>query len=354
MTDWARRRALVVPLLAVFGALPVADHARAIAAWWRQSEVKTASASEYSSAAGPYATGGVSDLVLHDAARDKDLHVKITFPRADGKFPVIVFSHGWGGSKETYATLTRYWAEHGYVTIQPTHDDSMVLRMGQGPPPGPRMGFVARVAKDINDPQEWANRTRDISFVIDSFDEIQHDVPAFAGKLERSRVGVGGHSFGALTTMLIGGAMVTPAGQSQPETFSDPRVKALVVMSGSGPGQMGLDKHSWDNVTAPLMVMTGTRDIGLGYQGPEWRKKSYEWSKSPARYFVLLDGGTHMTFTGLPSQLGREPAILFQTVKVATLAFWDAYLRDSNSARGYLNSSALVDFSGGKAEYEHP
>ena len=54
------------------------------------------------------------------------------------------------------------------------------------------------------------------------------------------------------------------------------------------------------------------------------------------------------------SHLGCEPAILFQTVKLATLALWDAYLRDTGSARSYLNSSALVDFSGGKPESEHP
>jgi len=54
------------------------------------------------------------------------------------------------------------------------------------------------------------------------------------------------------------------------------------------------------------------------------------------------------------SHLGCEPAILFQTVKVATPAFWDAYLRDTDSAGNYLNSSALVDFSGNKAEYENP
>jgi hypothetical protein len=117
---------------------------------------------------------------------------------------------------------------------------------------------------------------------------------------------------------------------------------------------MGLDNHSWDSVTLPMIVMTGTRDLGLGMQGAEWRKKPYELSKGNDRYFLLIDGGTHMTFTGMPAQAGLQPKILFETVKVSSLAFWDAYLKDSDQARAYLNSSALADFSGGKATLEHP
>jgi predicted dienelactone hydrolase len=348
----AQTRAVVILLVILLGGAVLAHRAQVAAAWRQPSPEQASSTGVYTPAAGPYEAESVNDLVLHDAKRNKDLHLKVTYPKADGTFPVIVFSHGWGGSKDTYAGLTRYWAEHGYVTLQPTHDDSWALRRKSAAGTSPMMGIGGRVAGDINDPQQWANRTRDISFVMDSLGEIERDVPGLKGKLDKSRVGVGGHSFGALTTMLIGGASVTPRGASQPETFGDPRARALLVLSGSGPGQMGLDQHSWDNVTAPLMVMTGTRDVGLGFQGPAWRKKSYEWSKSDVRYFILLDGGTHMTFTGMPAQSGREPAILFETVKTASLAFWDAYVRDSEGARTYLNSSALADFAGGKAEVE--
>ncbi|MGB8850747.1 MAG: hypothetical protein WCC76_13600 [Candidatus Acidiferrales bacterium] len=351
MTNWARRRALIVVALVLLAGVLMAHRARVDAAW-RQSLPPSQAAAAYMPTAAGFETGEVDDLVLHDAARNKDLHVKITYPKADGNFPVIIFSHGYGGPKNTYASLTRFWAEHGYVALQPTHDDSIELKRQRGAT-GIGMGF-AHVGEDINDPQQWANRTRDVSFLIDSLGEIERDVPPVAGKLDKSRIGVGGHSFGALTTILIGGAKVTPAGQSKPESFADPRVRALVVMSGSGPGQMGLDNHSWDSVTLPMIVMTGTRDLGLGAQGVEWRKKPYELSKGKDRYFLLLDGGTHMTFTGMPAQAGLQPKILFETVKVSSLAFWDAYLKDSEQARKYLNTSALADFSGGKATLERP
>ena len=54
--------------------------------------MKGAESSAYKPVAGPFETDGAADIVLHDAQRNKELHVKVSYPKADGKFPVIVFS----------------------------------------------------------------------------------------------------------------------------------------------------------------------------------------------------------------------------------------------------------------------
>ena len=78
--------------------------------------------------AGPYPTGSVN-LVLHDAARNKDLPIKVRFPtQCPTSRPVILFSHGAGGSYEGFAALTDHWASYGYVVLLPTHSDSIALR----------------------------------------------------------------------------------------------------------------------------------------------------------------------------------------------------------------------------------
>lgn len=310
-------------------------------------------ASNYKSVAGPFDADEADDVVLHDGKRNKDLRVKVTYPKADGKFPVIVFSHGYGGSKNTYATLTRYWAERGYVTLQPTHDDSMAQRREDGERVG-ILGGLQRMREDLGDPAAWENRTRDISFVIDSFAQIEKDVPGVAGKLDAGRIGVGGHSFGALTTELIGGVTATLPDQSKPVNYADHRVRALLVLSGAGPGRGGIDDRSFDHLTLPMMVMTGSHDFGMSGQNPLWRKKPYDLAHGDDRYFIMIEGAGHMTFTGMPAKDGLEPMILYATVKVASVAFWDAYLKDSDSARGYLAGSELTDFSGGKAQIERP
>ena len=47
----------------------------------------------------------------HDATRDRDVPVKIYFPKdGAGPFPVVLFSHGLGGSREGYEYLGRHWA----------------------------------------------------------------------------------------------------------------------------------------------------------------------------------------------------------------------------------------------------
>src|SRR3954466_11902689 len=54
----------------------------------------------------------------HDTARDRDVPAKIYFPTAGGgPFPVIIFSHGLGGTREGYEYLARQWAANGYVCV---------------------------------------------------------------------------------------------------------------------------------------------------------------------------------------------------------------------------------------------
>ncbi len=212
------------------------------------------------------------------------------------------------------------------------------------------MQGLSTLREDIADPVAWRNRARDVSFVIDSLDEIERSVPGAAGKMDRAHIGAGGHSFGALTTELLGGLTFTPAGAEKPESLADRRISALLVLSGAGPRQHGITESSWENITAPLMLMTGTRDMGVGGLNPEMRIKPYELVHSVHKYAIVLDRGSHMTFTGMPAKAGTEPAVLFETVEVASTAFWDAYLKSSEGAETYLHSPSLVDFSGGKAK----
>ena len=294
----------------------------------------------YSPDAGPHKVLTVDQLILHDSARHKDVRVKIYYPDGSGPFPVIIFSHGAFASREAYWALGEYWASYGYVSIHPSHDDSRK-----------DSGYRGGLMKVLNDSNLWESRPKDISFVIDSLGEIEKRVPDLAGKLDRSRIGVGGHSYGAYTAQAIGGATVTMPGESKPRSFADPRVKAVVIMSPQGEGEMGLTGHSWDNMRLPTLLMYGSLDMGTQHRTPTWRSQPFYKGPPGDKYDVELKGATHFTFAGPFFKSGHE-SMLFKYEKLETVAFWDAYLKDDPTAKAYLKSDEIGKFSHGEARVD--
>lgn len=289
---------------------------------------------------GPYSVLTVDRIVLHDSERSKDVPLKIYYPDGDGPFPVIIFSHGALASKDDYGGLGQYWARHGYVSIHPSHADSVA-----------DSGFQGTLLDAIRDARAWENRPKDVSFVIDSLAKLQDVVPGLKGKLDRARIGVGGHSFGAFTAQAIGGATVQLAENHKAQSFYDKRVKAVVMLSPQGEGEMGLTSHSWDNFRTPMLLMIGSRDFGAERQPPAWRTVPFRRAPAGDKYEVELTGGTHMVFAG-PSNTGSLQGDGFQCAKLQTTAFWDAYLKEDAKAKQYLKSNGLQAFSANAATFE--
>src|SRR5437879_1749818 len=68
------------------------------------------------------------DLTVHDAARDRDLPLRVYLPTNTAPGPVILFSHGLGGSRTGSVFLGEHWAARGYVAVfvqHPGSDDSV-------------------------------------------------------------------------------------------------------------------------------------------------------------------------------------------------------------------------------------
>jgi predicted dienelactone hydrolase len=293
---------------------------------------------QYDPTPGPYKVLTVAN-VLHDPARNKDIPVKIYYPAGVGRFPVIIFSHGALASKENYSGLGQFWASYGYVSIHPSHADSVA-----------DSSFRGTLRQALSEPRAWENRPEDISFIIDSLAHVEKFAPQLVGKLDLRRVGVGGHSFGAYTAGLIGGTTIVLPGKSGPQSFADKRVSAVVLLSPQGEGIMGLSASSWDAVRVPMLLMYGSRDFGPFGQEPVWRSEAFAKGPAGDKYEVELEGGTHMGFAGLLPGEGHH-AEVFQCAKLETLAFWDAYLKQDPKALQYVESHGLQKFSGDSARF---
>ena len=300
----------------------------------------------YDLAPGPHAVSEVADLVLHDANRNKDLHVRIFYPSDAGKYPVIVFSHGAGGSQTCCDGLTRHWASYGYVTIQPTHDDSAVQRRNQGEE---NIRFMQAVREALKKPALWKSRPLDISYVLDALPLLESRVPGLAGKMDADRIGVGGHSMGSYTTEAIAGALVDLPGHPA-RNFADLRVKAVLCLSPQGPGQFGLNDHSFNQISLPYMGMTGSLDSLGPVASPAWHKVPFDRSQPGDKYHLFIEGANHMSFitprTVLPGRAEQGGAI-FDYTNSASLAFWNAYLKGDARAKSYLQSGAVEKSSNG-------
>jgi predicted dienelactone hydrolase len=298
---------------------------------------------------GPLAVTEVPDIVVHDAARNRDLHLRIFYPVTQGKYPVIVFSHGAGGSQNCCESLTRHWATYGYVTLQPTHDDSIVQRRKSG---DEALRFPQAVREALKNPALWESRPQDISFLLSALPDLQKRVGGLGDKLDLSRIGIGGHSMGAYTAEALGGALVDLPGHPA-TSFSDPRAKAILCLSPQGPGQFGLAARSFDTIGLPFMGITGSLDSLGPVASPAWHKIPFERSQPDDKYELFIEGANHISFitaeTLLPARSSQAAAILGYT-NSASLAFWDAYLKDDPAAKQFLQSDAMERSSHGNAK----
>ena len=113
-------------------------------------EQSTSAKSGYSPEASRYQVDVIESLEL-TASNNRTMPLKIYVPRGTGPFPAIIFSHGTGASKDDYAALGEFWAAHGYVSIHPSHADSLALR---GLPLTLR-NLRTTLDEDLNDPNSW-------------------------------------------------------------------------------------------------------------------------------------------------------------------------------------------------------
>ena len=290
-----------------------------------------------------------ADVTLRDEARKRDLAIDVTYPGSGGPFPVLLYSHGDGGSGEDARPLARFWATRGYVVLAPSHRDA---------PSG----------QSASDPRAWEARARDLAFVIDAFGAIAEKVTPLAGKLDAERIGVAGHSYGAYTAGLLAGATVIPpkgGKKAEKKSFADSRPKAFLLLSPPGGGLRGWTADSWSDVARPLLVVTGSRDQGSKGQDPSWRLDAFRLSPPGDKFFLFLKGASHNSYTGRYAEpgaslsgrgkgapSGEEEVAIFKDVKAVSVAFWDGYLRSDATARAFLDSDGISKESGGRAKLE--
>jgi predicted dienelactone hydrolase len=270
------------------------------------------------------------DLTVNDAGRKRDVPLRVYLPPEPSPAPVVLFSHGLGGSREGSTYLGNHWAARGYVAVFLQHpgSDSAVW---QGKALGEWMTAMRRAAG----PENFMLRVKDVPAVLDQLERWNQAAGhALTGRLDTVRVGMSGHSFGAITTQAVSGQ--TAAGSAL--SVTDTRIRAAIAFSPGGP-KRGSATNAFGKVGIPWLLMTGTRDVArIGADLPS-RLSVFPALPPGGKYELVLDGAEHSAFTdrALPGETGKRNPNHHRAILALSTAFWDTYLRDNASARQWLD-----------------
>jgi len=274
----------------------------------------------------------IVDLTVHDAARNRDIPIRVYLPASTSPVPVVLFSHGLGGTREGSAFLGQDWAERGYVAVflqHPGSDDS--VWKGKSMLDG--MADMEAAASL----QNFLLRVKDVPVVLDQLALWNADQSSpLAGRMNLKKVGMSGHSFGAVTTEAVSEETFPAGGQP----FTDPRIKAAIAFSPSAP-KMGSPARAFGSVKIPWMLMTGTKDTSpIGNTSAESRLAVYDNLKE-TKYEVVLNNAEHSVFTDRALPGDREPRNPnhHRVILALSTAFWDAYLKGDPAALAWLNGA---------------
>ena len=294
------------------------------------------------------ATLSARPVILPAPERGDDLQVRVTAPRDGNGLPVVLFSHGFGFSMDAYGPLTDFWAAHGFVVIQPTHLDSASLGLAPVDPRGPQI---------------WRHRIRDLVNIVDNLEAVIAAVPGLSARVDRGRVAVAGHSYGATTaSALLGARVLAPAGDAS-EDFTDSRVRAGVLLSLAGLAGDDLTpiatqffpfmNPSFEHFNVPALITAGDADQSpLSSRGPDWWEDAYLYSPGDKDLLTLFgadhaQGGIHAYGT-VPQSDSDNPATVALVQRVTTAYLRTALGIDETSWRAVQQELAGQPASGGR------
>lgn len=274
----------------------------------------------------------VFDQDVFDAKRDMKIPVRLYVPFPHDLRPVVIFSHGLGGSRENNVYLGKHWAGRGYVTVFLQHPDSDES-VWKGKGPANFMTSMQQAASGKN----LKSRVQDTKALLDQLEIWNNeDGCPIRGMLDLTRIGLSGHSFGARTTQAIGGQWFPIVGQG----WNDARVKAAVMFSPSGP-KRGNAGQVFAGVKIPWLLMTGTRDVGkIGGSALEDRLNVFPHLPEKGKYELVLFDAEHSAFSerAMSGDAEKNPNH-HRVILALTTAFWDAWLRNNESAKAWLEGT---------------
>ncbi|HBN30061.1 MAG TPA: dienelactone hydrolase [Rhodobacteraceae bacterium] len=251
---------------------------------------------------------------------------------ANGRFPLVILSHGYPGNRLLMAHLSENLASKGYVVAAIDHTDSLYEDYGD---------FGSTLV----------NRPLDQRFAIDALNDPIHPL---AGITDTENVAVIGYSMGAYGALVFGGAGVSQvavdfdggapqgllaghmAGSRTLAGLVDPRVKCIVPI-----GPWGAQRGVWQNgglagLAKPALIIGGSRDVTSGYR--DGIRRIFEQAKGTQRHLLTFEGAGHNAAAPIPAPVEswiESEALGFSPFEHYADTIWDN-VRMNNIAQHFV------------------
>jgi hypothetical protein len=255
----------------------------------------------------------------HDRAYEELL------PSADGPFPLILFSPGWGGPIWGHNFLAGRAASHGFVV-------AVMYHYGDAFFPGEQFDHIS-----------WAclNRPADVSFVLTEL--LARNTTAgdlLQGLIDPELVAASGWSLGGFAAMALAGGVDNLGYNTEsellpwewpnpPETYvpiaPDPRIKSIVPLDGSN--QM-MQFFELARVTVPAMGIGEEWSTMAEWGEPwtSWQARQHAAFQGHPSYRVDVAGAYHASFSNLCTSF----TMLYETGVIDQETFeWWGWVCDS-------------------------
>lgn len=267
------------------------------------------------------------ELVIVHPNTKRPLKLKVRLPAKQEPTALLLYSPGLGSGVSGGAAWCEAWREAGYLVAtlaHPVTDDSIWS-------PTQKKSFKATIGEAIASPQ-YPLRVADCSFALDHLLALKSLKPY----LDPSRIGIAGHSYGALTVQSL-------AGQDGQGSL-DRRIKAAIALSPSAMSRARV--ASMAQVKIPFFCVVGELDayvtfmkgvdavqLGVPLSQREWVYNHLPQGKKQELWVSQAD---HMTFAGESidaKRVSRDLALTEQNnpatwrrVSALTTEFWNFYL----------------------------
>ncbi|HDV8364933.1 alpha/beta hydrolase family protein [Bacillus cereus group sp. MYBK59-1] len=249
---------------------------------------------------------------------------------SENHYPILLFSHGFNGFRNQNTFQVEELASQGYIVLSIDHTFDAAATVF----PGGRTAYVQPINLTDEGDSHIKLWEEDVSFVLNQIEKLNEndETGFFTGRLDTSRIGMFGHSYGGATAAQI--------------LAKDSRVKAAINMDGTLYGEILPES----GIGKPFLLMNAEEPDEAD---PFEVRERYGRGLAGGGMSMVIPHTDHTSFTDLHlfspllQSPGENPKEVHRIINEFSLAFFDQYVKqkdDGSTLKRLITQYPEVNF----------